>query len=140
VRERRSLWRKIVLTELHFTRDRITQEQEEEFALLSAVIQLGGSAKRSSVLDEIKRQGLIHISDALREPNRTKNEPRWKTNLSWTRDKLVKAGHMPNKRGVWEVTDQGLEHYRTLSEKVVTTKGFGLLTVEALDLAEKSAW
>lgn len=83
-------------------------EAQYELPLLEALIELGGSAPTSDVVDRLGKT----LDDKLKEGDRetlSSGEVRWKNRVQFVRLGLIKGGHMTkdSPRGVWEITDVG---------------------------------
>lgn len=83
-------------------------EAQYELPLLEALVELGGSAPTSEVVDRLGKT----LDDKLTEGDRetlSSGEVRWKNRVQFVRLGLIKGGHMmkDSPRGVWEITDAG---------------------------------
>lgn len=83
-------------------------ELQYELPLLEALLELGGSAPTSEVVDRLGKE----LDDKLTEGDRetlSSGEVRWKNRVQFVRLGLIKGGHMmkDSPRGVWEITDAG---------------------------------
>lgn len=87
-----------------------TPEDAFRKPILEALIELGGSAKASEVLDRVEKK----MTNVLNEYDRQRlysgsRATRWKNTAEWCRNTLVREGLMKNDspRGVWEISEQG---------------------------------
>lgn len=83
-------------------------EAQYERPLLESLIELGGSAPTSDVVDRLGKK----LDDRLTEGDRetlSSGEIRWRNRVQFVRLGLIKSGHMvkDSPRGVWEITDAG---------------------------------
>lgn len=75
--------------------------------LLSALHELGGSARPAEVVDKVATD-LGMSEDELAEPLPSGTSPRFRNLVAWARFYLAKAGHIDaSRRGVWTLTDAG---------------------------------
>ena len=85
--------------------------------ILQALVQLGGSARVSEVLDvvEAMMKDKLNKYDYQTIPSNPK-VLRWRTNANWARLTLVQEGYLASDspRGVWEITQAGR---KTLDDK-----------------------
>jgi hypothetical protein len=83
-------------------------ESEYEIPILQILIELGGRAPTSELLDalESKLDGMLKPIDRERLAS---GEIRWKNRAQFVRLKLVRAGEMvkDSPRGTWEISEQG---------------------------------
>lgn len=127
--------------EYNFARLWMTKGEEQEFVLLASLATLGGSPSRFSVLEFILEKGLLNLTQHDLEPNRSRNESRWRTDLSYLRNDLKERGMISAERkGYWRITDTGRQHLKELAESVLTTRWCRVLSVEAVIIAEEFAW
>ena len=75
--------------------------------ILEALDELGGKAKVSDVLDELK-QRMDHLFTSV-DYEKTGPEIRWRNTARWARAALVQQGLIEprSKRGIWELTRRG---------------------------------
>jgi hypothetical protein len=83
-------------------------EAQYELPLLESLIELGGSAPTSDVVDRLGKK----LDDRLTEGDREtlgSGEIRWRNRVQFVRLGLIKSGDMvkDSPRGVWEITDAG---------------------------------
>ncbi len=83
--------------------------------ILEALIDLGGSAPMSEVLECV----LQHMKNTLRDVDfkplaSTADMPRWRNTAAWARNTLVERGLLrsDSPRGVWEISDSGTRFLR----------------------------
>ncbi len=97
---------------------RRTPEREFIRPILESLIELGGSAKASQVLDIVfqKMKGRLSDSDLDTQPSNP-SMPRWLKCAQWCRFNLVRKRKFLNRdspRGVWEITDLGRNYLKGL--------------------------
>ena len=100
------------------TKDLSTPEREFIRPILESLIELGGSAKGSQVVDIVfqKMKGKLNERD-LESPPSEPSTPRWRKRAYWCRFNLVQKHKFlnPNSpRGVWEITDSGRNYLKSL--------------------------
>lgn len=83
-------------------------EAQYELPLLEALIELGGSAPTSEVVDRLGKTLDDKLTDGDRE-TLSSGEVRWKNRVQFVRLGLIKGGDMmkDSPRGIWEITDAG---------------------------------
>lgn len=83
-------------------------EAQYELPLLEALIELGGSAPTSDVVDRLGKKLDGKLTEGDRE-TLSSGEVRWKNRVQFVRLGLIRGGHMMKEspRGVWEITDAG---------------------------------
>ena len=95
-----------------------TREREFIRPILESLVELGGSAKGSQVLEIVfkKMKGKLNERD-LESPPSEPSTPRWLKNAHWCRFSLVRKHKFLNPdspRGVWEITDSGRNYLKGL--------------------------
>lgn len=89
-----------------------TREEEFYLPILSALVELGGSAKSTEVLALVKKMKskLKKVDYEALASNR--GLARWENTAAWARWKLIQLGLMAkdSPRGVWEITPSGREY------------------------------
>jgi len=97
-------------TEKQFRSQSHTSSKEFRIPILQALVNLGGSAKRKLVFDELEKIMGDQLSDNDREPLPSrKRVARWQRIATNTRTKMRDEGYItvdPNK-GVWIITEKG---------------------------------
>ncbi|NPV88407.1 DUF262 domain-containing protein [Coprothermobacteraceae bacterium] len=102
---------------------RRTPEAEFVVPILEALVELGGSAPASMVLDLVFEKMASKLTPFDLEPLKSSpHEMRWRNTAQWCRLELVEKGLLSahSKRGIWEITEDGsryLEQYRTKTER-----------------------
>jgi len=87
-----------------------TREDAFRVPVLQALVQLGGSASVTEVMDKVgdlmKRQ--LNEYDRSSLPS-TPGSPRWRNTAQWARNGLVREGLLASDspRGTWEITEEG---------------------------------
>lgn len=92
-------------------------EAQYELPLLEALIELGGSAPTSEVVDRLGKTLDDKLTDGDREML-SSGEVRWRNRVQFVRLGLIKGGHMmkDSPRGVWEITDAGRQRVAAEAE------------------------
>ena len=78
--------------------------------ILEALVELGGSAPASAVLEIVERKMRAHLTRYDYEPLPSQPAaPRWRNAAQWCRLMLVREGLMKrdSPRGIWEVSEEG---------------------------------
>jgi len=98
-------------------KENLKRETQKRFLVLLSTMDLGGSAKRCDVLDNIERKEYFWPAfESEMRPLESTNAPAWRTDFSYTRKHLVTEGYMDDTiRGVWEVTDNGKKYLKQLA-------------------------
>lgn len=91
-----------------------TPQREFRLPILMALVQLGGSAPRGDILDQV---GTIMAEQLNRRdyeplPSSPDGGPRWRNTASWERQHLVTDGlfRSDSPQGVWEISDLGRQY------------------------------
>ncbi|MEN9978956.1 MAG: winged helix-turn-helix domain-containing protein [candidate division WOR-3 bacterium] len=95
-----------------------TREEFYYGPILQALIEKGGSAKISDVLDRVGEIMKDILKDVDYEPLASDPETiRWRNTAQWARYNMVKQGWLKpdSPRGVWEITEAGREAFKKLS-------------------------
>jgi hypothetical protein len=90
-----------------------TRQEEFYLPILSALVELGGSAKSSEVLALVEKRMKSRLKKVDYEPLASnRGLARWENTAAWARWKLIQHGFMAaeSPRGVWEITPAGREH------------------------------
>ena len=90
-------------------RGKKTPESAYRIPILEALVELGGKAKTSEVLDRVyeKMKGILNDFDHEPLPS-VPSQPRWRHTAQIVRNKLVKEGLMKKgERGFWEISEEG---------------------------------
>jgi hypothetical protein len=94
----------------------MTDRQELRFVLLLALIQLGGRATKRDVLNHVHDNGYLFLraEDLVLVAT---GEERWRNDLAWVRDHLVKERFLSRaERGYWITTATAQEYFEELLE------------------------
>lgn len=90
-------------------------ENEYIIPILESVVELGGRAKTRDVLKKVREKVAHKLTEYDFEglPSNP-NEQRWMNRSRWCRQNLVNEGLLSSvsERGIWEITDKGLEYLR----------------------------
>jgi hypothetical protein len=87
-----------------------TQEYDFYVPILSALVQLGGSAPARDVLDAVEQEMRDRFTEEdLRAIPSAPNNPRWDKTANWARQELAEEGYIirPGRYGIWEISDAG---------------------------------
>ena len=94
----------------------LTPEREFTRPILESLVELGGSAKGSLVLDSVFQKMKGKLSERDLEPPPSKlSTPRWLKQANWCRFNLVRKHRFlkpDSPRGVWEITDLGRNYLK----------------------------
>ena len=94
----------------------LTPEREFTRPILESLVELGGSAKGSLVLDSVFQKMKGKLSERDLEPPQSKlSTPRWLKQANWCRFNLVRKHRFlkpDSPRGVWEITDLGRNYLK----------------------------
>ncbi|WP_413161569.1 winged helix-turn-helix domain-containing protein [Capilliphycus salinus ALCB114379] len=87
-------------------------KKEKRFAVLLSIVDVGGSASKKVVLDNIESRQYINFSQEDLEKNYNKRkEPQWWTKLAWARQDLVDEGYIDNAViDQWRITEEGKQY------------------------------
>ncbi|MFY1633719.1 winged helix-turn-helix domain-containing protein [Solwaraspora sp. WMMB335] len=88
-----------------------------EVPILSALEQLGGSAPAHEVIERVGQLLARQLTDADRQ-KLGDGQIRWRLRCNVARTDLIKRGHLSthSPRGLWEITDAGLERLRKFDQ------------------------
>ncbi|MBW3633446.1 MAG: winged helix-turn-helix domain-containing protein [Chloroflexi bacterium] len=84
--------------------------EEYELPILEALVELGGSAATSDVMDAIEPKIKDKLTEYDLQPMRENGQViKWKNRAQFARLRLVRSGDLADNspRGFWEITDQG---------------------------------
>ena len=100
---------------------RKTQRSSEWFfsrPILEALLELGGGAECSTVLDLVYQKTAAYLTPEDRAHVDSSLEPRWRNTAKWERNRLVKNGFLKKSkvRGFWEISPAGIEHLEWMNE------------------------
>ncbi|MCI8394268.1 MAG: hypothetical protein HFH86_02145 [Bacilli bacterium] len=86
-------------------------ESQKRLVILFALYELGGSAKRIKVLEYIQSQSYWLKNDQNDETLQTRNEKKWRNDLSFVREHLAREGYMTRLLpGIWSITNKGMNY------------------------------
>ncbi len=87
-----------------------TPEDAFRIPILQSLVELGGSAPMSDVLDKVeaKMRDQLNAYDRSTLPS-DPTQTRWRNTAQWARNAMVKEGLMSSDspRGIWEITEAG---------------------------------
>lgn len=97
---------------------------EYELPLLRALSQLGGSAPRSKVREEVERLLADKLTELDRQPLES-GEVRWSNRLGFARIRAIERGNLRSgsRRGIWELSDAGIERLGQLEVEAASREG-----------------
>lgn len=89
-----------------------------ELPVLRAISQAGGAAWRAEVRDAVEAALAERLTALDRAPLQS-GEIRWENRLGFVRLRLIERGHLRSslRRGLWELTDAGIEELGRLVEE-----------------------
>ena len=89
-----------------------------ELPVLRAISQAGGAAWRAEVRDAVEAALAERLTALDRAPLQS-GEIRWENRLGFVRLRLIERGHLRSslRRGLWELTDAGIEELGRLEEE-----------------------
>lgn len=115
---------------------------EKRFVVLASIVDLGGTATKKAVLDNIdKNQYMSFSTDDLRMKTNRK-ELHWRNDLAYVRKGLADAGYIDDSTyDQWKITDSGLRYLETLSDILLDAEedGYQKLTSSAIQRAAQAA-
>lgn len=89
-----------------------TPENAYRRPILETLIELGGKASMSDVLEQVetKMRDILNPYDYERLPSNPR-DTRWRNSAQWCRNTLIKEGLMKSDSsyGIWEISDKGRE-------------------------------
>ena len=90
-------------------------QSEYELPILQSLDKLGGKARVSDVLDEVKRRMEPLLGEVDYEFPKTATEERWRNTARWARAALIQRDWIKgnSERGVWELTSKGRAEARS---------------------------
>ena len=94
----------------------MTQEDEKQLILLSAILMSGGGGTKQTVLDAVDGSGLMAFTPNDVKMLRTRNELTWRNDLAFVRSHLVKNGCIANRQDSWDITPRGRERATELAK------------------------
>ena len=102
--------------------NRISQDELIPY-IIALLYNLGGSAEKSKIDDEIYKIFKHQFSDPWYHELVSHGVERWKHNIAWAKEraiqyhKLIKPASESG-RGIWELTEQGKEYYQKIRGKI----------------------
>lgn len=116
----------------------ITLTEERRFAVLLSIIDLGGSAKKQDVLDNLFKKEFIYIEHKSYFKIQANGEVAWKNDLAWERKHLVDLGCIKNTTfGIWEITEKGKLMFIKLFYEKIDNTSFNFLSEPAWQRAKQ---
>lgn len=100
----------------------LNKELQNRFLILSAVSALGGISSKKDTLDYLEENDLITLSDSDIEILKSRNEPKWRNELAFVRQHLVKDGYLSNEvRSMWSITNEGEDYLSSLYNLITSS-------------------
>ncbi len=103
-------WRRSKKVAERLKRGLRTPEDNFRIPILQSLIESGGSAPMSDVLDKVEAKMRSQLNAYDRSPLPSDpTQPRWRNTAQWARNAMVKEGLMASDspRGIWEITEAG---------------------------------
>lgn len=114
----------------------MTVEEEQRFALLASVLDLGGRGRKQEVLDNIEAKGYLKFDERDLRTMANRDELYWRNNIAFVRKHLVGSHHLDGGRfNNWEITASGQSYFQSLSSTVIAERFFRKLTPAAVQRA-----
>lgn len=91
-------------------RGEATPQEQYCRPVLTALVELGGSARADDVLRRVEREMRAALRPRDYEPMESDpNLPRWRSNAMWARNTMREDGRIKEvaRRGIWEISDAG---------------------------------
>jgi len=103
----------------------MTLTRQQHIVLLHALLELGGSAPRRTVLAHIQNHhywGRDDANDTIRDSR--PSEKIWRNEISYARKQLFTLGHIcQEQRGIWRISESGKEYFQLLVKQVINLPG-----------------
>ena len=121
-------------------KSQLSLAMEHRFVILLSLLELGGSASKSAVLNNIEYEEYMILSpdDLL---TRSNNEQKWRNDLAYCKDDLKDEGILlsPTEAGFdnWQTTIDTEDYFIDLYSIVISTPPYRLLSSKCLDAATK---
>jgi len=97
----------------------MNREIEERILVLFSIIRNGGAATKKIVLDYLIDNDYIKLVEKDKKILKSRNEPRWRNMLAYTRQHLKDEGYLESNRyNQWQINLNGYDYY------LKTTEGF----------------
>lgn len=117
----------------------MTSEEEKQLILLSAIIRIGGSGTKNTVLNEVEHAKMMKLSSIDLEPMKSRNEVKWRNDLAYARKHLVTAGFISNIAwNTWQITDSGKVRHALLAKNALKETAFRHIAPESLPSISQS--
>lgn len=92
-------------------------EIENRILILYSILKQNGKASKKQTLDYLHERNLIKLSDIDLTFLSTRKELKWRNELAYVRQHLVREDYLNNKEtNYWEVTDSGREYFESLKQ------------------------
>ncbi len=91
-----------------------TSEDAFRIPILEALVELGGSASMSQVLELVEKKMKDRLNEYDYQILPSNNTIRWKNTAQWCRNTMVQEGLLKSDspRGIWEITEKGVEYLK----------------------------
>jgi Mrr N-terminal domain len=108
-------------------------EDEKRFALLAAILDLGGKGSKAEVLDRVAASGYLRFLPREMETMPTRDEVRWRNDLAYVRKHLVQRQYLKGMtHNSWEISERGNEYFKRLCANVSAERSFHKLAPEGI--------
>lgn len=110
-------------------------ELEKRFLVLLSITELGGSATKKAVLDNILENDYLDFSDNDLKMLNSRSELIWRNDLAYIRDHLKNDNFIDgNEKNKWKITAQGIEYLAQIFSEIIDSdvKDLKKVTAEAL--------
>ncbi len=89
-----------------------TPEEDYLVPLLTALVELGGSARVATVIDRVGEMMKDKLNETDREKLSSNNSIRWKNTVQWLRLRLIERGYMSSSTpyGIWGISEKGRQY------------------------------
>jgi predicted HNH restriction endonuclease len=107
----------------------LNKELQNRFLILSAISSLGGSASKKDTLDYLENNDLINLTESDLAILKTRNEPKWRNELAFVRQHLVKENLLSNEiKAMWTLTEHGEDYLSNLYAQITHTNTYQRFT------------
>jgi FtsZ-binding cell division protein ZapB len=91
-----------------------TPEDDFRIPILEALVELGGSASVSEVLELVEKKMKNKLNEYDYQILPSNNTLRWKNAAQWCRNTLMQEGLLKSDspKGIWEITEKGVRHLK----------------------------
>ncbi|HEY0429264.1 MAG TPA: HNH endonuclease [Pyrinomonadaceae bacterium] len=97
-------------------------ETEKRYLVLLSITELGGSATKKAVLDNILDKDYFDFTDNDLKKLDSRAELTWRNDLAYIRDHLKSDGYIDgNEKNKWKITAEGTAYLKKISEEVIAS-------------------